>query len=143
MLNLNTWVTPNHFDVADFQPFSALTPDAEFDLVAPVLVYFRADMRFKPQARAALKKLKALKHPLVSDQTLADLLETAPMGLDNRYNALVMHIVKSVAADAKPYIDEYGAFGFHHGDDSCVLMGDASGFFGFHMCAETVRQRFA
>jgi hypothetical protein len=143
MLNMDTWVTPNHFDVANFQPFAAMAPDAEFDLVAPVLVYFQADLRYKPRARAALKKLQRLKHPLVADQTLADLLETTPEGLANRYNALVMHIVKDEAADAEPYIDQHGAFGFRHGDDACAMMGDASGFFGFYLSAAAVRQRFA
>lgn len=143
MLNMDKWVTPNHFKVGDFEKFEALTPDEEFDLIAPITVYFQADLCVKKAARVALRKLKSLKHPLVEGESVEELLETEPTGLVNRYNALIMAIVNDTAPDADAYIDEYGAFGFNIGDDSCALMGDKSGIFAFYLSAKLVRERFA
>lgn len=143
MLNMDGWVTPNHFKIADFEKFGKLTPDEEFDLVAPVLVYFQADLGYKKEARATLKKLKGLKHPLVDDKAMSELLESPPEGLVNRYNALVLKIVSDAAPQATPYIDTYGAFGFTFGSDHRAMMGDVSGLFGFYLRSLDVRSRFS
>lgn len=143
MLNMDGWVTPNHFKAAQFEEFAGLSPSAEFDLIAPVLVYFRADLRYKAKARAALTKLKKLAHPLTDDASVTEMLETAPAGLVNRYNALMMKIVDDETGDAEPHIDSYGAFGFRHGGSDCVLMGDVDGLFAFYVGAAAVRQRLS
>jgi hypothetical protein len=143
MLNMESWVTPNHFKAAQFEAFAGLSPAEEFDLVAPVLVYYRADVRYKPKARGALKKLKKLAHPLTEDKSVAELLDTAPDGLVNRYNALMMKIVADEAGDAEPRIDIYGAFGFRYGGDDNVLMGDVDGLFAFYGGADAVKKRLS
>lgn len=143
MLNMDTWVTPNHFHVRDFETFGSLTPDAEFDLVAPVLAYFQADNRLRDKARAALKELMALQHPLVADQSLGAMLQAMPEGLDNRYNALMMAIVEDAAPGTASRIDTWGAFAFVIGTDTNVLCGDAAGFFAFCLKASDVRKRVA
>ena len=142
-LNMDGWVTPNHFNVADFEKFGSLTARQEFDLIAPIAVYHMADLKYKSQARAALQQLKKLGHPLVADKSVSEILEdnSAPDGLGNRYNALMMAIVEEVAPGTESYIDEYGSFGFRIGDDDSVLMGDASGIFAYYMNANAVVER--
>jgi hypothetical protein len=141
MLNMDNWVTPNHFSVEEFEQFGNLTPAAEFDLVAPILVYFQADSRKKTAARAAIGKLKKLEHPLVESGTTAELLDTQPSGLVNRYNALMMKLVSDLRSDAESYIDTHGAFAFRVPGDSTMLSGDASGLFAFYMDAQAVKNR--
>lgn len=143
MLNMDSWVTPNHFNAAQFEEFAGLSPSAEFDLIAPVLVYFRADIRYKSKARAALATLKKMAHPLTEDASIVEMLETAPDGLVNRYNALMMKIVDDETRDAEPHIDSCGAFGFRYGGNDCVLMGDVDGLFAFYVGAEAVKQRLS
>lgn len=138
MLNLDQWITPNHFSVSEFEAFEKLTPREEFDLIAPVAIYFFADLMYKPKARKALKKLKALAHPMTTDLTVDGMLEDAPDGLKSRYNALMMAVVDEVVPGVESYIDEYGAFGFKIGDNSCAFMGDAYGFFAFYADSEGV-----
>jgi hypothetical protein len=140
-LNLDDEVTPNHFKVEQFEAFPGLTVDEEFDLVALICIYYHASLDFKAKAREALKTLRKLKHPLVADKTIDEMLETAPEGLVNRYNALLTAIVNDEAPQAQARIDEWGAYGFNLGDETRVLMGDASGFFAFYVAAALVRKR--
>lgn len=143
MLNMTDEVTPNHFSAANFIPFNALSPAEEFDMVAPVMAFFFADLRLRPKAILGFKALKKAKHPLVEGLTVKELLETAPGGLVNRYNALVMQLVSEVAPSAEPYIDKYGAFGFRYNGQDGVLCGDASGMFDFYMSSAAIQKRFA
>lgn len=131
-LNMNEWVTPNHWTVAQFEHFSNMDPKDEFALIAPVLIYFEADARWTQKARSALKKLKTAQHPLI-DQPIAAILKmsTTPDGLINRYNALVMALADEVHPGIQSRIEAYGAFAFVIGDDKNVLCGDASGLFAF------------
>lgn len=142
-LNMDGWVTPNHFNVADFEKFGPLSARQEFDLIAPITVYYEADLQYKSQARAALQQLKKLGHPVVADKPISDILEDnrTPDGLVNRYNALMMAIVEEVAPGTESYIDEYGSFGFRIGNDDNVLMGDASSMFACYMNANAVVER--
>lgn len=52
-LNMTDWVTPNHWNTSHFEAFNGLYPKREFALIAPVLIYFQADLRRKEKARAA------------------------------------------------------------------------------------------
>ncbi|MBC8738491.1 hypothetical protein F6X40_17090 [Paraburkholderia sp. UCT31] len=142
-LNLDSCVTPNHFSIEDFEEFPGLAPADEFDLVAPIAVYFFADLKLRPQAQAAIQKLKKLRHPLVEDRNVNDLLETTPDGLESRYNALMMKLVADACPEAQSYIDGYGAFGFRIGHDDTALMGDSQGFFAFYLTADAVKHRIA
>lgn len=141
MLNMDQWITPNHFSVSEFEEFSKLKPAEEFNLIAPITVYFRADLMYKPEARKALKELKKLGHPLVEGKTIAEMLEDQPDGLINRYNALMMYLVSEAEPDAEAYIDEMGAFGFRINGKSNVLAGDASGMFAFYLQSSLVTDR--
>jgi hypothetical protein len=142
MLNMETWVTPNHFAINEFEEFRGLTPDQEFDCIGPVTVYFKADLQYKAQARKGLQQLKKLAHPLVEDRPLSEMLETQPTGLINRYNALIMAIVEDEAPGSEAFIDGQGAFGFRlPGSRTEFLNGDASGLFGFYLDAAALRQR--
>jgi hypothetical protein len=134
-------VTPNHFSVEDFEQFNDLTAAQEFDLVAPLLVYFRADMRKKAEARAALVKLRSLNHPMVDTGSVTERLMLEPVGLPERYNALMMKLVSEHRPEAEAYIDTYGAYGFKVPGDPTLLCGDASGFFAFYMDAKSVQER--
>lgn len=141
MLNMDTWVTPNHFSVEAFEQFNGLTPADEFNLVAPILVYFQADLEKKAAAKSAILKLKKLGHPMVEAGSTTEFLITAPVGLVDRYNALMMKLVHDLRPDAEAYIDEYGAFGFRVPGDSTMLGGDASGLFAFYLDAQAVKER--
>lgn len=136
-------VTPNHFSVEDFEQFQGLTPSQEFDLVAPVMVYFRADLRRKAEARKALERLRALSYPMVDTGSLTERLMYEPIGLVERYNALMMKLVKDARPDAEAYIDTHGAFGFRVPGDETLLMGDASGAFAYAMSTAAIRDRLA
>ena len=144
-LHLDDWVTPTSFDPARFEVFSSLTVEEEFDLIAPVAIYHHADMAppWKSRARQALQALRKLKHPLVADALLKDLLETTQgiSGLQSRYNALVLTLVASHAPTAEPYIDAWGAYAFRLDGDDCVLAGDSAGWFAFYSNAESLQNR--
>lgn len=146
--NLSQWVTPNHWDVSEFEPFRpahgpAMALDAEFNLIAPVLIYHAADLKYKPEARAALKQLVKAGHPIMDGLTANEVLEseTNRFAFDTRYNALVMAIANDEIFGIESHIDQWGAFSFTIADDKCVLAGDDQGFFAFHLSAGTVRNR--
>lgn len=134
-LNMDDWVTPNHWSVERFEHCCVLDPKAEFALIAPVFIYFEADAQWTDRARAALKKLRKAKHPMIQniDQSVEAILRmrSTPDGLTNRYNALVMWLAEEVHSGIESYIDEWGAFAFKVGDDHAVLAGDSPGHFAF------------
>lgn len=140
MLNMNSWVTPNHFIASEFEQFKDLAATEEFDIVAPLAAYHFADNRYKKEATASLKLLKALGHPMVSSHPLSQMLEDAPKGLANRYNALLMAIVAEGMPDAEAFVDTYGAFGFRVGGET-FMDGDNAGFFAYYMRSRDVLAR--
>ncbi len=137
------YVTPNHFKAADFTEIGSFTLDKEFNLIAPIMLFFEADCSRKDKARQALAKLKRLGHPMMANLTVNEVMaeSTTPNGLHSRYNGLMMAIAESEIEGIESYIDEYGAFSFKVGDDSNVLMGDSSGVFAFYEDAAAVRAR--
>lgn len=139
------YVTPNHFSGADFSPFPGLSLDAEFNLIAPVMIYSQCDCSTarRDKARRALNKLKKMGHPLVGDQSVADLIsQTRPIeNLDSRYNGLVMAIAEDEIEGVESYIDPHGAYSFRVGQYANVLMGDAYGTFAFHEDSQSLRER--
>lgn len=144
-LNMTDWVTPNHWNTSHFEAFKGLDPKREFALIAPVLIYFQADLRWKEKARAALKQLRTAKHPLFTDieQPVDAILSMrhAPDGLINRYNALVMSMAEDVQPGIKAHIDQYGAFSFEVGSDQNVLSGCSAGLFAFFDSFDYLRDR--
>ena len=144
-LNMEDWVTPNHWNIERFEHCCALDPKTEFALIAPVLIYFEADARWTDRARAALKKLRKAKHPLIEniDQSVEAILRmrSTPDGLTNRYNALVMWLADKVHSGIESYIDEWGAFAFKVGSDHAVLAGDSPGHFAFFHTFQYLQDR--
>lgn len=141
--NLDQHITPNHWTVAQFQPFGGLSPDQEFDLVAPIHIYFSADMRFEERARSAAQELKRLGHPLLAELDVDEVIAstTSLANCDSRYNALMMAIAESECPGIESYIDEHGAFAFRHNGEDAILAGDDSGTFAFYSDAKAVRRR--
>ena len=140
-LNLGDHVTPNHWSTASFEKFETLSMDAEFDLIAPLLVFFRADCSLRTKARAASLALKKAGHPVMEGQSVRDAIKDEPDGLIARYNALVMAIVEEENPSAEAYIDSYGAFCYRLGDDQTIAAGDAMSLFGFYLDADALRAR--
>lgn len=144
-LNLDDWVTPNHFSLDQFEPFSLLSVADEFDLIAPVAIFHHADLAtpWKTRARQALQALKKLKHPLVGEASVSDLLQTTESipGLQSRYNALMLALVAQEAPEAKAHIDAWGAYSFSWADDNNVLAGDSAGWFAFYSNSASVCNR--
>lgn len=134
-LNMNEYVAPLHWSIENFEFCRGLDPKAEFELIAPVMIYFEADSRWADKARAALKKLRAAKHPLFADleQSVEAIMKMrqTPDQIINRYNALVMWLADEVRPEIVSYIDKWGAYAFTVGQDATVLAGDASGTFAF------------
>jgi hypothetical protein len=139
--NLGQCITPNHFNVRDFEPFEGLSLDAEFDLVAPICVYYGADLRYKPQAFAAMRRLKALSHPLMATEPGTYEVPGHPADFAARYNALMMALAEEEIPGIESYIDPWGAFSFRVPGDACVLAGDACGTFAYYLNAALVRRR--
>jgi len=134
---------PSAYTLANFISFPGLTPEAEFDLIAPVAIYFLADLLYKEKARKALTQLKRLHHPLFSDNSVNTTLEmtSTPAGLTERYNALLAQLVLQEAPSAEAYVDEWGAFSFRVPGDTTLLSGDSSGVFAFYLKADLLKQR--
>ncbi len=134
-LNMDEYVAPHHWSVERFEHCRGLDPKKEFELIAPVLIYFEADATWKDRAKAALTKLRRAKHPLFdhNEQTVPGILRETrtPDGLCSRYNALVMWLADEVQPGIESYIDEWGAYAFRIGRDDTVLAGDEGGMFAF------------
>ncbi len=140
--NLGQWVTPNHWDVSRFEAFPGVSAAREFDMVAPVFVYFAADLLYRPQAESALKKLKRLRHPLAEAPVRAILNKNfEPDGLRERYNALMMVLADEIVPGIESHIDKHGAYAFTVGTDKCVLAGDEERAFAFYLTSALVRER--
>ena len=150
--NFNDYVAPGHFNIEGFELCPGFSIDEEFDLLAPMYIYFAADSSRKAAAHRGLKELQRLKHPLV--ETLeaqgfqgATLVEDVlardytPDHLEARYNALMFALAESVIPGVESYIDPHGAYSFRHNGDITLLAGDASGAFGFYETAKAVRSR--
>ena len=137
--NLNQTITPNHFDVRDFEPFDGLAPDQEFALVAAVFIYHDTDVRLKSRAQQAYRQLKRLGHPLAGGSNVDTDVDVGDFR--GRYNALMMVIAEREVPDIESYIDKYGAFSFRVPGDESVLCGDASRTFAYYLDAESVRER--
>lgn len=140
----DAWIAPGHFDIKNWIAFDGLSADQEFDLIAPVAIYFCTDLAYKAEASKALTKLKRLKHPLAQNGTVAEILNTTrtPNGLVDRYNGLVMAIADDEVPGIASHIDAWGAYAFSQDGDNCVLSGDENGMFAYYMNAKILRERF-
>lgn len=148
-MTLFPYVTPHHFSAEDFTELCGLSLDAEFDLIAPVVIYFEADCS-KQRRRAATTALTALQgcgHPIANElerpQVVVEQRRT-PEHFVDRYNALVIAIAdEATNGSAEATIDAYGAFEFRIGTSTGVLSGSASGTFAYYCNAAALRERLA
>lgn len=128
-----------------FEPFGSLTAEQEFDLLAPVVVYFLADLGYRAKARAGMTALKKQGYALFEEDSVANYLASTstPDGIVNRYNMLMNQLVRTQEPQARPFRDEWGAFGFQVKDDPTMLSGDIAGCFALYLTARLVRARVA
>jgi hypothetical protein len=104
---------------------------------------FEADSSTRVQALTGARILAARKHPLLADIRPTELLEKThtPLGLHERYTALLWAIADEVLPGIAAHIDEYGAYVFRFKADSSLLAGDASGTFAYYAYAAALRKR--
>ena len=148
-MTLFPYVTPHHFSAENFTPLCGLSLDAEFDLIAPVVIYFEADCsnQRRRAATTALTTLQRCGHPIANylerPQTVLDQRRT-PEHFVDRYNALVIAIAdEATDGSAEATIDAHGAFEFRIGTSAGVLSGSASGAFAYYDKAAALRERLA
>lgn len=115
-----------------------LTVHQKFNIVAPIVIYHKADLMYKKEAKKAFKLLK-------QDEELFALMGR-PAKLDEiyefePYNTLFRQIVTEVKPDWREFRDQYGARGYRDGDNVCIFTGDASNFFPWYVFAEGLIKR--
>lgn len=131
MLNMNQIVHPYQWDLDKFVEFDRLTPSQEFDLIAPVAIYFQADVCFKDKARKAWNKLRALDHPVAASMAASEMVKEmgTPDGIHERYKALFMFLCRQEWPSAEFTVDQYGGLAVKKsgdaGDDE--MSGDGQG----------------
>jgi hypothetical protein len=143
MLNMTDNVHPYHWDAQKFEAFIDLAPENEFDLIAPVAIYFLADDRLKARAQQAWKQLRKLKHPVSEGCTPKEMVESRlpPDGIHKRYKALFMHLCKQGWPDATFDQDPWGALVVTSVEHDDTSSGDAQGQFPWFTSAEALKQR--
>lgn len=129
---------------------AGLTP-AALDDVAPIAIYFFADLARKKQAEDAVRRLKAQAHPV-----LAGADGEMPRGMKLRdleerhdksgFNLLYQHAMATElarhldASDWKIQIDQHGAFEIERNGET-AFSGDADGWFAWYGDAAAVEAR--
>jgi len=142
LTSLTQLAIPGEWPIAQFEPFDGLTPYQEFDLVAPIHLYFSEDMTYEKHARDAAVKLKALAHPLMAGRDVDDLIagsDSLPH-CENRYNQLLMVIANSARPGIHGYVNEHGGFAFVHEGQGSILESYQSGTFAIILNATAVRR---
>jgi len=146
------------------------TREVLFDLVAPVTIYLKTDVRFEKQARDAVKQLA--KMSMVDETLEANLFTTAGMdgfdlkaisqgkgnwdrlcekltwGFPEVYNSLLADLAEDslLGEGGEGYtfeLDDYGAYGYTNGSENFPFNGDEAGMFAFYTNAEAVKERVA
>lgn len=145
MYNMTDYVHPFHWNVEDFEALPGLSPEQEFDAIAPVAIYFAADVCYKEKARGAWNKLKAANHPVVADMTAQEMLQerSAPEGINERYNALFMYLCCQTWTSAVFDQDRWGALTVaESGDrDAKQLAGACHGQFPWYATSSMLKTR--
>lgn len=131
-------VMPHNTEPSEVESLNGFSLDQEFDLLAPIVIMFDADLMYAKQAKEALVELKRRSHPLFIDRTVDDVMRNTmtPDGLINRYNELFIAIVGEERPDLKASIDEWGAFGYAPG-----FFSDGTRIFPYYLHAAAVRER--
>lgn len=131
-------VLPYNTEPSDVESLDGYTLDEEFDLLAPIVIMFDADLMYAKQAKAALAKLKRRHHPLFLDRTVNEVMRSTvtPDGLINRYNELFIVIVGEERPDLTATIDKWGGFGF-----APDFFSDGTNVFPYYLNAKAVRER--
>lgn len=118
-----------------------------FNLVAPIHIYFNADLMFKNEANEGLKKLKKLKlDNMVLDYLDEDDFSSKKLDqLDNKlywrvYNQLFEELVLKEFEDFEPSVDTYGAKCFKY-QDKIYLDGDSFDCYPFYTDYVTLTER--
>lgn len=116
-----------------------------FDVVAPILIYHDADIKFRSKAMKAFRTLKKTlpeQHFLVEGVDHVD--DIWPGTLLDVYNGLLAEHVEDRFADhgvdAKFVVDSYGGFGYRVKDES-LFTGDGRSVFAYYETAALVDER--
>jgi len=144
-LNLQDFVAPGIWSPQQFEAFSRMSIEEEFDAIAPLFIYFEADAARKKEAREAAGRLAAVEHPVLAGMSAQEVVEAArtPSGLAARYNALLWVLVERQIPECEAYIDEHGAYAFRVPGDETLLAGDASGTFAYYASAKELKKRLS
>lgn len=146
MLNTDKVIHPWHWDVSQFEECPGLSPSKEFDLIAPIAIFFYANMSFSQEANKAWKQLKKIKHPIAVEMGDVRFLKItdAPRVFD-RYKALFMRLAKDLWPDAVFDQDYYGALSVQNPSsvDKDQLSGDAHGQFPWFLSFQKMQNRFS
>jgi hypothetical protein len=110
----------------------------QFNIVAPIVIYHKADSCFEKQAKAAFKKLKR-------DAPLWEIMGR-PESLDDvceyeHYNELFRDIVGEHKPDWEEFRDKYSALGYKDENGAVVFAGDDCGYFPWYETAEVLIHR--
>lgn len=117
-----------------------------FDSIAPLVIYHLADLRYKKQAKKALKDLRKLMgddwvEGLLTDKENGFDLENLKTGLlQEIYNDTFAYIVEENVSDAIFQIDKYGGYNYVLNNE--ILFGsDDSRVFPWFLGSETIIDR--
>lgn len=133
---------------------AAVTAEEVFDLVAPVYIYHKADLKYRREAGRGLRGLKALKAsdlaPHIGDGPAAELAEAArvrtpddadPGPFWRAYELLFPALVTRELPELTPDHDRYGACCFRDGAGRVHLDGDACGHYPFYLDSAALAAR--
>ena len=117
-----------------------------FDLVAPIAIYHRADLLFKPQATKAWRKIKKVpaQEWTSADCTPPDLarrLDDLECWAKDAYDKLFWAVVEEHCPAWTWEWDRWGAKAVKDGDDRLVFSGDDRWCFSWYETAELLVKR--
>jgi len=117
-----------------------MTTEQEFDLVAPIAIYHYADVCYRRQAQAAIRKAKKL----LNQDWSPYLKYTDPDGLTeigDRYKNLFREIVIGQRPEWVEFVDKWGAYGFKDEQGNVVFSGDDMYRFPWYETAGSLIER--
>lgn len=121
--------------------------DVEFNLVASVVIYLKANSHGKKAAMSAYRTLLKIDHEVTFGTTLEEMRDgDIPNYLCGRYNELVESIVQREQTDEvalTPMFDRWGARGFRVADSAfeCEFSGDDASMHGYFTNARALIDR--
>jgi hypothetical protein len=115
---------------------------AEFDVIAPVFIYFDADILWKKAANKCFKRLRREAHPLVEGLGRLDDLDSDRVRL--LYNhAFAATLLKELddPSEWSVEVDQYGGYGCVRSDGETAFGSDGVGTFAYYGDVESIRKR--